>query len=151
MRLSLKTHTGWNLNIKSLSQGEKAMSHQLLRHIFGTLYRRQRIFCVLIYGGPTSTRVIWLMVVLRRARTAGDTASRERATVKPSNHRSQKKKKVYKKFSGQSTTISHHLKNVVNSGLWQIEPVTRAVAFSAAAKPCWPEFSPRLLDPHKNP
>lgn len=42
------------------------MSHRLLRHIFGTLCRRQRIFCVLMHGGPTSARVIWLMVILRR-------------------------------------------------------------------------------------
>lgn len=129
------------------------MSHQLLRHIFGTRCGCQRIFCVLMYGGPTSTRVIWLMGLVRRgmnSRRESEQGEGNGHTIQPPLAK-REKKKVYKKFLGQSATISHHLKNLVNSGLWQIQPVTRAVAFFAAAKSFWPELLPRLLDPHKNP
>lgn len=74
-----------------------------------------------MYGGPASTRVIWLTVTLGRgtnSRRQGEQGVGNFQPIQPPL--AKKKKKAYKTFSGESVTISHHLKNLVNSGLWQI-------------------------------
>lgn len=84
------------------------MSHRLLRHIFGTLCGRQRIFHVLMDGGPTSTRVIRLTKILRRginsrwereSEWGGDSCQ----TIKsPLIKKKKEKKKVYSKRNSRT-------------------------------------------------
>lgn len=126
------------------------MSHQLLRHIFGTLCRRQRIFCV---DAPWANKYEGYGAYEGSEKGHEQQARARARRGQPSNYQTSpcKESMQHKKFLGWSTTISHHLRNFVNSGLWQIQPVTRAVAFFPAAKPFWPWSLPRLLDPHKNP
>lgn len=70
------------------------MSHQLLRHISGTLYGRRGVFCVLMYGGPTSTGVIWLVVIPRRgmnSRRHGEQGAGNSQAIQPPLAKKEKK------------------------------------------------------------
>lgn len=74
----------------------KPISHQLLRHIFGTLCGPQIIFCMFMHCGLTSPRVVWLMVILRRGMNS-KRESEQREDSKLSNLHLQKKKKRERK------------------------------------------------------
>lgn len=81
------------MNIKSVFP--RTNKPRLISYLdtFLELCGRQRIFCVLMDGRPTGTRVIWLTAILRRGGNAG--VSEERAAVKLPNlhsHTHQKRK-----------------------------------------------------------
>lgn len=99
------------------------MTHSLLGHIFGTLYRHQGIFCTLRHQWADKYQGGLAHGDSEKGQEQQETEQVRRRQL--SNHQTstcKKKKeiKARKKFLGQSATSSHHLKNLVCPGLWLI-------------------------------
>lgn len=106
---------------------------------------------MLTHGGPTSPRVIWLMVILRSGKNTRGKVSKERAATYLTCTCKKGKNKSIQEIRGLECNNLSLSEEFSECRFMANLTCHRAVAFLVAAKSLWPEFFPRLLDPHKNP
>lgn len=119
--------------------------------ILGTLCGPYRICFMLMHGGPTSPRVIWLMVILRSGKNTRGKVSKERAATYLTCTCKKRKNKSIQEILGLECNNLSLSEEFSECRFMANLTCHRAVAFFAAAKSLRPECFPRLLDPHKNP